>query len=310
MLLIDDLLWGVRLSLGLIGSDSGATHSGMSTQDSVAYVEHVHADYRTYGGWSTLSGTAVEIGPGDNAGVALLMRHDGCERVDLVDRYRSNRDPLQQETIYETLDARHGLTSLRVGDRWRDDALAGIHWCWGVAAEAFFQRAAQTAGPSYDTIVSRSALEHLFDPLGALRSMVTCLRPGGVMAHKIDLRDHGLFSTVAHELTLLTFPAWLHRLMTQNSGRPNRVLVHHYRALLDELKAAREIDYTIFVCQLVGSTEIQPHREAHEIDGATWATAESKVDEVRSRLASEFATVSSRDLAVSVIFVRVVKRAP
>ena len=76
-------------------SDSGATHSNNSKNESLAYIKEVFDDYKTYGGVENFKGTIAEIGPGDNFGVALSMLADGAGQVDLLDRFYSKRDPAQ-----------------------------------------------------------------------------------------------------------------------------------------------------------------------------------------------------------------------
>ena len=92
----DDFGWGVRQRMGRIQSESGSTHRALAIEDSVAYVEEVFNDYLTYGGLDRLGGTAAEVGPGDNAGVALLLQWAGCQKVELVDRFRSRRSPISK----------------------------------------------------------------------------------------------------------------------------------------------------------------------------------------------------------------------
>jgi SAM-dependent methyltransferase len=296
----DDLGWGVRRRLGRIESESGSTHRALAIADSVAYVEEVFNDYLTYGGLDHFGGTAAEVGPGDNAGVALLLQWAGCETVDLVDRFRSRRSPDQQKLIYQALAHRHHLDSL--ADSWDDERLPGIVWRLGSSAEDFFARHAQDAQPDYDLIVSRAALEHLYDPLGAIRSMAACLKHDGRMVHKIDFRDHGMFTPAHSELTFLHFPTVLYREMTRRSGRPNRVLLHRYSDLAEELGRSGSLEVTILVTSLVGEGEISPHVPFAALPPASLRRAVTEVESQRDRFAREFANVASEDLAVSGIF--------
>ena len=132
--------------------------------------------------------------------------------------------------------------------------------------------------------------------------MATCLKPGGRMVHKIDFRDHGMFTPTNSELTFLRFPAPLHRQMTQRSGRPNRVLLHRYRDLAEELGRSGDLDVTILVTSLVGEGEIVPHVPFAALPSQARQRAVARVEAERHRFAKEFAAVTPEDLAVTGIF--------
>jgi SAM-dependent methyltransferase len=300
--LLNDLWWGVRLHIGQIETSSGTTHSKISIDDSLRYIEEVFRDYKHYGELANFQGVGAEVGPGDNAGVALLMRKDGCDQVDLIDRYFSRRDPQKQSMIYDALSKKHQLDWLKCEPLWKDTHLVGIAQQVGQSAEEFFHDCAKSRGPVYDVIVSRSVFEHLYDPLIALESMVSCLKPGGRMIHKIDLRDHGMFTPEHHELTFLRFQSGFYRSMTQNSGRPNRILFHRYRERLERLQEAKLINYVIFITRLAGVGDLIPHQLPEKIDADTWRSSEQFVEEYRPRIAQELSQVASRDLAVAGIF--------
>ncbi len=307
-LLADDLLSGVRMATGQISSNSGATHAKFSEEESVDYIEEVFTDYKKYGLLEQFSGKAAEIGPGDNAGVALLMRLDGCTQVDLIDRYFTNRNVEQQTKIYQALERRHALLGFKSHDSCQEQEFPGISWKIGHPAELYFQNCAENQGQIYDYIVSRAVLEHLFNPLVALQHMVACLKPGGRMLHKIDLRDHGMFTPEHHELTFLEIPSSFYRLMTYNSGRPNRILVNHYQKTLTAMKDAGLIDYTLLVSSLVNVGNIDPHQLFTEIDKCQQERALTFVEKHRQNFTKEFSQVSSQDLAISGIFLVITRK--
>lgn len=295
----DDFARGCKLRLGHIQSESGSTHRDLGIDESVSYVEEVFNDYLVYGRLSQVRGNAAEVGPGDNAGVALLLRSAGCDAVDLVDRFRSRRNVEQQRRIHHALAARHGMPSIEM----HADDLPGITWKIGLSAEDYFQRRAREAnGGCYDLIVSRATLEHLYDPLGAIKSMATCLKPGGRMLHKVDFRDHGMFTPAQPELTYLRYRRWIYRQMTQRSGRSNRILLHSYRQLAEELSRAGELQTQILITTLVGEQEIVPHVPYARLSGPALQRAVARVEAQRARMSSEFSGISSQDLAVTGIF--------
>jgi SAM-dependent methyltransferase len=303
-----DFIYGLRLATGNLDTESGATHTTLSEQESVSYIEEVFTDYKKYGSLEKFSGVAAELGPGDNAGVALLMRRDGCDRVDLIDRYFSRRNPEQQMRIYEALAQKYALYKFRSHDLWDEQALAGINWKIGQPAEVYFKKCANQKDKVYDFIVSRAVLEHLYNPLDALRDMVACLKPGGQMFHKIDLRDHGMFTPKHHELTFLQIPRSIYHLMVSNTGRPNRILVHRYREVLEEMKINGMIDYLLLVTGLVGFGDIVPHQRFEEIERDKQHQAIEFVEKHRNKFSREFCQVNSADLAISGIFLVITKK--
>ncbi len=306
-LIVSDILWGLRLAIGKNESDSGSTHSRYSEKESVNYIEEVFTDYKRYGSVEHFDGIAAEVGPGDNCGVALLMRLDGCKRIDLVDRYLSNRKLEQQNKVYQALSKRHTIDIFKAKEVWDDRALIGIDWKIGQAAEVYFKQCAQNSGEIYDFIVSRAVLEHLYNPIDALRYMLDCLKPGGKMLHKVDLRDHRMFTPNHDELKFLEVPSSIYPLMVKNSGRPNRIFAHRYRQFLEEMKSLGTIDYSFLVTHLVDVGEIKPHCNFDDIELGKQKQAIAFVETHRQNIASEFCDVSSQDLAISGIFLCIIK---
>src|SRR5262245_32705805 len=84
-----------RVQLGDIETIHGATHSNQSVLNSVDYIEKQFAEYIYY---SSRSGKGVresrilELGPGDNLGVALKFLAAGAASVVCLDRFYSKRN--------------------------------------------------------------------------------------------------------------------------------------------------------------------------------------------------------------------------
>lgn len=288
---------GRRFTRGDIASHSGTLHDSMKLEESLVYIQDVFGDYLRYSGQPSLGGNAAEIGPGDNCGVGLLLLEGGCQSVDLVDRFYAHRDPLRQATIYRELARHHpGVARILEGAHLEDEAtFPGIHRHYGEAAsaETYFH-----AGQGYDVILSRAVLEHVQDPLLALQCMIAALNPGGLLLHKVDLRDHGMFSDHHGELKWLEVPGLVHRWMSQASGRPNRVLLHQYRSVL----ASLPLEVEMLVTRLAGVGDINPHVPYESISGDLQESSQAFVASRRCHLASEFRKVSLADLSVAGFF--------
>jgi len=88
---------------------------------------------------------------------------------------------------------------------------------------------------SVDVIWSKSVLEHVQLPKALLEEMKRILRPGGVICHIIDLRDHGTFENGKDWLRFLRYEqrTW-DRMRSNRSTWTNRVRSPQWEALLEE----------------------------------------------------------------------------
>ncbi|MDK9704690.1 MAG: class I SAM-dependent methyltransferase [Sulfuritalea sp.] len=294
---LSDLFARLRASAGDIDTTSGTVHSTLSAEDSVRYVERVFEDYKRYSGVQQFYGRVAEVGPGDNCGVALLFLKDGCSKVDLVDRFFSKRNVRSQATIYKALLLKYPALGRFLGHAEPvDEAVFRSlerHYGARAAAENFF-----LTNTGYDFIVSRAVFEHMYNPSSALSCMARALAPGGYLLHKIDLRDHGMFSLAHHELKFLEVPAWLYPWMTKGTGRPNRVMFHEYRDAMNRLGLSGQL----LVTRLAGVGDISPHVPYEAIPAHLRAKSTAYVRAVRHRFATAFRTVSDDDISVTGVF--------
>ena len=288
--LVDDLRARYRLSRGKLVTRSGSRHGTLTLEESLQYIERVYRDYVDYGELKGFAGRVAEIGPGDNFGVALLMLGAGAKEVHTIDRFRPLRYDARQAGIYWALATRHGLGGLLVDDGVDAVEIRGLVANHGVAAEVFFR----SSSLRFDYIVSRAVLEHLYDPLSALDDMAEALAPGGTLIHRIDFRDHGMFSG-HHPLTFLTIRDALYRAMTRGSGRPNRFLLPVWRNWLHR----SPLTGSLRVTRLVGVEGEMDPAEWDDIDPAARRTALAFVRAIRPRLVPSLTELSDKDLAVS-----------
>jgi SAM-dependent methyltransferase len=293
---------GMRLRVPI--KRQGATHRGLPVARSLEYIDEVFSDYLRYSelGESELAGASVlELGPGDNFGVALRLIGAGAERVTTLDRFITWRDPEQQQRIHQALiaslpaqQAERARAALSPTSEFGVDP-SRIRVLQGVAAE----NAPSSLGDAgFDLIVSRAVLEHVNDLAGAFSAMDRMLAPNGVMAHKVDLRDHGLFTHGGHNpLTFLTIGDRVYRWMGEHSGLPNRCLSDRYRAEL----ARRDYEARILVTHVIGhEPDVVPHPE--QLGEALLAPAREMIAEIRPRLLPRFRALSDEDLATAGIF--------
>jgi SAM-dependent methyltransferase len=298
-----DRLSGLRTRARIPTRSIGATHREFDLDGSVDYVQRVFADYLRYGDVrrEDLAGSDVlELGPGDNLGVALCFVGAGA-KVRAIDRFVAWGHPERDRAIYARL-----IEQMAPGEAERARSVIGASGIVEPDGEAIevvrgtgIERATEIFGPaSFDLIVSRAVVEHLYDTEAAFRTMDVLLRPGGRMAHKIDIRDHGMFTEGGqHPLSFLTVSPRVYGWMARNSGLPNRMLVDHYRRLVEEAG----YEYEMYVTHLIGEeTELEPHplqppeTEMHR--------AGELAEAIRGKLAAPFRDTAASDLAVSGVF--------
>jgi len=302
-----------KFASGNYESSSGSIHTGRSLSESLAYINQVFDDYLTYSGipLSLLREKRIlEIGPGDNIGVALKFLLAGANQVVCLDKFYSKRDTEQQYQIYREMRAhlndkeRHIYDSIINLDGNITINTEKLNYIHGVGIEEA-DKIVETG--SFDLIVSRAVIEHLYDLDAAFSVMHSLLRSGGCMIHKVDFRDHGLFSDKGfHPLTYLTIPNPIYKLMTYDSGKPNRRLFTYYRQKMAEFK----YDSKILITRLLGTDDkIDPHRETL-LPGVDYPESSiSLIRDIRPRLQNGFKDMSDEDLMVQGIFI-VAKKLP
>ncbi|HEY0762120.1 MAG TPA: methyltransferase domain-containing protein [Pyrinomonadaceae bacterium] len=299
--------WRMRRSRakGSIEAAMGSTHSRKTIDESLAYIEAQYADYCQYAQLTpeTIRGKRiVELGCGDNVGVALKFLADGAEQVVCVDKFYSVRDVEKERMIYVEL--RKTLSPLQQDAFDRAVDLSGsiklseqrLRCVYGIELSDFADTDTERA---FDVVLSRAVIEEIYEPDSLFAAADKLLRPDGLMIHKIDLSDYGMFSNGGmNPLTFLTIPEWLYRRMASESAIPNRKLISYYRELMTRMG----YEARIFVSSIIGFGEIVPHKLRIE-PGADYGVFElSLIEKIRPKLQSEFASMTDGELLVNGIF--------
>lgn len=296
--IIHNLLGHIRLFFGKITTDSGTTHNQLSLDESLAYIHTVFADYKKYGGIPHFEGHVCELGPGDSSGVALTIMADGATRIDLADRFYSHRNASAHAQVYQALLAQNPQIAelLKTANLHDEATFPGITRYYGpqAAGESFFKMRPST----YDCIISRSVLEHATDPLLTLESMYQALNPGGYLIHKVDLRDHGMFTPYHHDLKFLEIPKGIYQAMTYGSGLPNRVLIDEYRQFISHFPG----DCQLLITQLAYAGPIEPHVTFDKIPKKQLEIAFAELAKHKKNFASSFRQAQDQDLIVAGFF--------
>jgi SAM-dependent methyltransferase len=296
----------MHFASGAIESDIGSTHQRKDVAASVRYIREVYDDYIRYGGLSAgaLNGRSVlELGPGDNFGVALLFLAAGAQRAICLDKFYSRRDEAHQREIYERVrrelappeterfDAALDLNN-KDGIRFAPERLECLY---GFGVE---EAASRLDGMQFDFIVSRAVLEEVHNIDGAFASMDRLLRPGGMLIHKVDLSDYRLFSSRGFSpLEFLSIPDIIYDRMSSDSGLPNRRRRDYYASKLRALGYEATLSFTAVL-----NRPLSPYVESLSPDHYTPAEL-AATQQIRPRLCAQFRGCSDEDLLATGIFI-------
>lgn len=286
---------------GLRDHGSGATHYSSAVGQSVGYIRGVMSDYLQYS-QTTESGLVgkrvLEIGPGDNLGVALSFLARGAAHVTCLDRFRPLTDERRNAAIYRELwhsfsDAeRERLsTAARVaadGELTVDPSR--LRCLYGQPIETW-----QVDEP-FDLIVSRAVLEHVYDLERSWLAMTSALADDGQMWHKVDLRHHGFFGQF-HPLYFLTISPKCWQWISSPDPTLNRRRLPDYTRLLK----CTFREYDVFVTHVLDYPEIIPHRR--ELTDADFQPEDlQRVERLRTRMPEPFRAASAQELMVTGVF--------
>lgn len=161
--------------------------------------------WQTSLGQTELAGKHVlEIGSGRYARLALHMLAAGARRVTLIDLYAMPLDQPQHRALLARDCATLGLDMA--------DALARIE----LVQADFLELPVPPPEQRADLALSSAVLEHVYDPGQILARCYAWLKPGGLAAHMVDLRDHNMQFRMPFEM--LTYSDWIWRCLLDIPG--------------------------------------------------------------------------------------------
>jgi len=298
-----------RFRRGVVEWTDASTHLTMTLDESLKYIDSQFDDYLKYGhiaADSLRDKRVFELGFGDNIGVALkFLAVGGARQLVCLDKFYCERDDQQQIEIYQAL--REGLNpvqrvlfdeaiDMKDGLNLNPEKLVCIY---GTDVEDCQQL---TQGEPFDLIISRGAIQDIYEPDAALAAMDRMLVNGGMMLHKIDLSDQGMFrDNGLHPLTFLTISDRLYRMMAAGSGKPNRKLLNYYRAKMESLG----YESTFLITDLIGGKgkgDMHPHKNTLDLEDDFTKKAFSLLKEIRPRLLPRYKNLPDTELVVAGTF--------
>ena len=302
LLTLNYIVAQIRYRLGERKHLSGATHAQWSAEEGLDYVLSVFADYLEAGGLTIadLRGMSVlEVGPGDNLGVAACFAAAGARRVVCIDRFDTARDEQKNRAVYRLL-ACSGRAPAELDFR---DVITPVGELISPIIEhrvglAIEKAVSELQPGSFDLIVSRAVLEHVSNLEQAWASMDALLTSGGLALHKVDFRNHGLYASL-HPLRFLTVPTGVWRWVSAPDPTLNRRRVSTY----EQLAGGAGYRFRIGVTHLASrEAEFKPPRDTW-INGKDFTADDvARIEAIRPKLVEPFRSMSLRELLISGIF--------
>ncbi len=298
----------LKNTLGKISVSNGATHFGKSVEESIEYIFQVFNDYLIYGNLSDKNleeKTILEIGPGDNLGVALLFIAKGAKKVYTIDKYFSERIQSDEVKIYKAIRERlkdderirfdNAITLEEKDFKLNKDKIESIY------GKSLEEIKSKSLNNYFDMIVSRAVLQVVNHLDRLFRKMNDCLKIGGIMLHKVDLRDYGTFTKYKnHELGNLMFSDFIYTQMTNHSSIPNRKRINEYQKIV----ANYQYHDKYYITHIFGNEEkvFDPHqlelKEGMDYDNSHL----EYIKQVKPLLFPKYRSYSDLDLLISGFF--------
>lgn len=271
-------------------------------------IQDIYGQYLHYSGWSptAVAGKRVlELGPGFTIGVPLMFAADGASFVAGLDKFVRLQDGPFFIALYTRM--REALSNEQKAAfdrtiRLQPKFSLNPQFATYIDHKELTDSLQQLGPGSFDMIVSNAVIEEIYDPTPVFYAQGELLRPGGVMVHRVDLRDYGMFSKYGfHALEFLTVPDWIYRRMVEGSGQPNRRLIDYYR----EVGARMGYETEIYATKVLGSEIDLPEPRRELRPGIDYSEQQLKmIAEIRPRLLERYRKLSDADLLVaSMVFV-------
>ena len=159
---------------------------------------------------------ALEIGPGDNAGLSYALLLEGVDKVSLIDKFQVNGRILENEDLFNKI-------SVKKNSRYDKKDLERIR-VFDSKNKNFSLDRLLLDGSKFDFIYSISALEHIWPLEEFLSDISLLLSKNGVMLHVVNFTDHDMFYPEHGKFFFRTIPSFLYDNTMRLMGRPNRVL--------------------------------------------------------------------------------------
>lgn len=196
-------------------------------QQHIEYSRKKYQEFRVHVKNSLAGKTLLELGPGGSLGFGLLALEENLQKYVAID------DGLH--TFISDSQLLHYKALLHNGPSSIENYFTKAHKGWLYRPEKIESLTINQSSTyplpnnSVDYIYSCAVLEHVHNLDLCFAEMQRVLRPGGIMYHEVDLRDHIFSQKSLWFLTISDF--WFRILFSRTGGYVNRHRLSTYKAL-------------------------------------------------------------------------------
>lgn len=293
--IVNDLSIALSKKIGLIGTKSGTQTNNMNLKQSYELIKDTYEELIKDNKIDIKNKSILEVGPGDNLGLALLMIAKGAKNVICIDAFYPQRDKKKELKLYKYI-----IEQLKGDEKKRAETTINftpdsfsfkknkIQYICNEPLEKFKSK------EKFDIIISKCVFEHLYDVEKGLENSNKLLNKEGKQIHIIDTSDHEMFSTKHSPYEWLKVKKNIWKLMTKNSGHPNRTLLPKYEQVLNKLN----LKYDIIVTKIYGNDNLNINKNKLDKNLIENSIKKTNLKKHKTKFIKPYSTYTNEDLII------------
>ncbi|HLD60768.1 MAG TPA: methyltransferase domain-containing protein [Patescibacteria group bacterium] len=193
-----------------------------------------HLTEYTAGKTTVKDHTVLELGPGADLGVGLMLLAQGAKKYYALDaNYLIGATPPSfYDALYEKIKTQFPTASLSILPEQLSLTMRGSPDRLNYTVDKYFNLEVVPA-QEIDLVCSQAAFEHFSDVKKTIEQLSAIVKPGTILVAEIDLQTHSRWIRDHDPLNIYRYSNWFYRLC-QFSGSPNRVRPYEYAAWLEQ----------------------------------------------------------------------------
>jgi len=184
----------------------------------------------------------LEIGPGINFGTALILLWNGAHSVTVSDKYLAGYLEDYHGVFYEKLKTEYFSLNPDLEFQFRNHIMSYKEFI-SSGRLSLVESSLETLNKSqFDCTFSCAVLEHVRNPISAVKSLYQLTKPGGFGSHQIDFRDHRNFDKPLDYL-LLDEMSFIELFDSVHGECGNRMRAHEWNNIFTTIFSSSHVKF-------------------------------------------------------------------